>query len=116
VELTDKQLANLLSRLNLPRNDSGRQGVRRHLDIETVRAVDLVAALGRIGVPAAEALSLVGALPAHDSAELWLQDGLGIVYRPGVHRGDLAERLRDAAEVVVPRRRGRPPVRRSGSG
>ena len=111
-ELTDKQLSNLLGRINLRVDQPGRQGRSRRVDVDTAQVIDLVALLSRLGVAATESLALVRRLRDAPASELELGPGLTLRYDRDVHRGDLDTRLRDAVERVVPRRRGRPPLHR----
>jgi hypothetical protein len=74
-----------------------------------VSRLDIVAKLGALGVPAAEAYRLSGEIT--DSAGLPIGAGIELRYDREEHWRDLNSRLRDAAERVVARRRGRPPAR-----
>lgn len=91
------------------------QGRARRLDIESLRQVDLVIRLSRLGVPARHAVALVRELGSAATATLEIAPFVSIEYRPAAHLADLDARLREAAERVVPRRRGRPPTRRRGT-
>lgn len=74
-------------------------------------AIDIVAALGRFGVAALDALQLALALQRGEQHDAVLRDWLVVRYDPAAHRADLGKRLGQAAERVVARRRGRPPAR-----
>lgn len=92
----------MLSRIGLP---AGRQGEARRFDLERIRQLDLVAALTSAGIPAARALEVAERIGPDT-----FTTGLGLVYDREAHLRDLDQRLREAAERVVPRRRGRPPA------
>lgn len=92
----------MLSRIGLP---PGRQGQARRFDLERIRQLDLIAALAAAGLPAARAQELVSAIGPDT-----FTTGLGLTYDREAHLRDLDQRLRAAAERVVPRRRGRPPA------
>ena len=114
IDLTSKELANLLDRTKLQPSNQGRQGRRRRLGKETVARLDLVVQLGHVGVPAALAARVAGDLLAHPAGDYSVSPFLTFNFKRAEHAVDLDERLRAAAERVVVRRRGRPPNRISG--
>jgi hypothetical protein len=105
-----KQFANLLNRIQLDDLAKGRQGLRRRLDPDLIATLDVVVSLGLLGVPAAIAADLTPKLLARGVTDAG--PGLAVVFTRSVHRADLDRRLRDAAERVVARKRGRPRGRR----
>jgi hypothetical protein len=81
--------------------------------MDTAQVVDIVSALGRLGVVAASALSLARRLRAAPGGRIELAPGVSLLYDHETHLADFGTRLRDATERVVQPRRGRPP-RRAG--
>lgn len=79
------------------------------MELEVIRRLDLICALGANGVSAPDALAMTTSLDGVPSATL--APGLAVVYDRAAHMADLNQRLRDAAESTVARRRGRPPQR-----
>jgi hypothetical protein len=89
----------------------GKQGVRRRIDARALRVIDIVAALGRIGVPARDAVTIVTSIVDAASAPLVRARYLSLEYDRAAHDADLDQRLREATERVISRRRGRQPRR-----
>ena len=71
--------------------------------------LDIAAMLSRFGMPAADAAAFASSL--RTGPRIALGPGLEVRLSPVEHEADLGRRLREAAERVVPRRRGRPPAR-----
>ena len=71
--------------------------------------LDLAVALGEIGTPSAAAAHAATVLRRDRSVAL--RPYVTLRYDPDAHEAELAHRLRDAAERVVTRRRGRPTKR-----
>lgn len=111
-----KQLANLLTRTNLADLATGRQGVPRRIDLAAVRLIDLVTTLTELGVPANAARDLAVELSTSAVRVLELGRGLTLAYDLAAHEAELSERLRDAAERVITRPRGRPRLARQDAG
>jgi hypothetical protein len=104
-----KLLDNVLSRHAVRGTAKGRQGRSRRITPETVLTLaitlDLMHALS---LTAAAAIALAERVIDAPQGELQLMDGMTL--RVNVERTtrEVAERLRDVGESVVPRRRGRP--------
>jgi hypothetical protein len=71
--------------------------------------LDIAVALGGIGTPSATAVRAASALRRDQT--VILRPYLTLRYDPAAHKEELAGRLREAAERVVTRRRGRPTKR-----
>jgi len=71
--------------------------------------LDLAVALSGIGTPSATAVRAASALRSDQTVVL--RPYLTLQYDSAAHEEELAGRLRDAAERVVTRRRGRPTKR-----
>ena len=69
-------------------------------------SIDLIAQLNRLGVPARDARTLATSLLT--GGILPLGPGLTLRYDGAGHLDDFIARIRNAAERVVARRRGRP--------
>ena len=109
--MSRKDFSNLLNRIGLDVFESGRQGVHRRIDTESLRLIDIVAALGETGVPARHALALARRLVDQSGHTPLASPFLSVAYDPTMHEADLALRLREATEQVIQPRRGRPPIR-----
>lgn len=106
-----KTLDNLLSRHRIPGLAGGRQGRTRKLapDMLLLMAVALELASGT-GLPLGRALQLAqAALSGHDSA-VEVAPGIRLILDRASLERRLGSRLREAVEVAIPPRRGRPPM------
>lgn len=108
-----KWVDNLLSHFSVPGVESARRGVARRMSVEAVRTVVLTRSLSRdAGLSLERALASAsrlltavdGRMPAAPFAELSLDRA--------AFDAEVDRRVAAAVEAVVPRRRGRPPVRK----
>ncbi len=104
VGLSNKELANLLTRLRVLA--PGTPGVRRRVSWDALRLIDLTATLARHGVSATAGVRQARALLA--GGRVVLAPGVAWTLDTAAHAHDLETRLAEAAERVVARRRGRP--------
>jgi hypothetical protein len=99
----------MLARVELGDSAPGIQGIRRRLPISAIVRLDLAVALAAIGTPSAAAVHAATVLRREGT--IALRPHLTLRYDPQTHEAELADRLREAAERVITRRRGRPTKR-----
>ena len=104
-----KWLDNLLSHHEVPGVDRGRQGMRRALAPSSILVVAVAKILvNDLGIPIARAVALAARLCADDDGVHAPSPDVSLrVDRDAIARR-LERRLAEAAELVVPPRRGRP--------
>lgn len=102
-----KELANIINRIGLRAGTDGLQGRSRRIDVDSVRALDIVSQLSRSGLSATAAYTIARMLERDHRAEIG--GVIVLTYDRAGHIASLNQRLSDAAQKIVPRRRGRPP-------
>jgi hypothetical protein len=109
-ECDSKWLDNLLSRHRMRGVDNRRQGTARKVSLNGVVHIAVTRHLvDALAMPAARALEVATQLCSSAAGEAALGNGLTLqLDLPRLQR-ELERRLREAAEVVVAPRRGRPP-------
>ena len=107
---TDRRwVDNLLSHFDLPGVDSARQGVARRVSLHGVYHIALTRRLFDAGVSVEPALRFAARLLTTDANHVELSPGLEIRIERRAFQRDIDDRVAEAVESIVPRRRGRPP-------
>jgi hypothetical protein len=107
-----KWVDNLLSHFHVVGVEGGRQGVSRGVSAGAVYQVVLVRRLTRgMGLSADTAVRFANQLLATDGSSLPIDDSIMLTLDRQRFEADVAERIADAVEAIVPARRGRPPSR-----
>lgn len=113
LQVDRKWLENLLSHHQVPGTSPDRQGVRRRLTPQVLLPIAVAILLIRqLGMPIAKALALASRICESPEAECAPASGLVVRVDVVSIERSLGRRLREAAEIAVPARRGRPPTRR----
>jgi hypothetical protein len=110
IEMTPKQLDNLLSRNELDGVERKTRGVTRRISSEAAVAIHIAWRLSEATkVPIASALRLSRRLSANSDHVITIGHHLTLAVDFAAIRADTLERLDAAVETVGRRRRGRPP-------
>jgi hypothetical protein len=113
LDLTPKQLDNLLSRNHLPGIERKRRGIARRITSDVAAVVCLARELSAaLSVPLANVLGFSQAAIEHGAQQIELGRFTKLSIDQPALRASVAERLDAAVETVGRRRRGRPPRRR----
>jgi len=119
IDLTPKQLDNLLSRNAIDGVERKRRGVTRRISPEAAVTIEIAWRLSEgTQIPIAAALDISQRLAVAPEHRVGLGEFLSIAVEFGALRANTLERLDAAVEAVGRRRRGRPPSakRRAPSG
>ena len=111
LEMTPKQLDNLLSRNDLDGVERKTRGVTRKISSEAAIAINIAWRLAEATkVPITNALELSRRLTVHSDHAIAVGDHLTLAADFAAIRADTLSRLDAAVETVGRRRRGRPPT------
>jgi hypothetical protein len=110
IEMTPKQLDNLLSRNELDGVERKARGVMRRISSDAAVAIHIAWRLSAAAkIPIASALDLSRRLTVHSDHSIAIGDHLTLAVNFAAIRADTLARLDAAVETVGRRRRGRPP-------
>src|SRR5215208_636980 len=110
IECDSKWIDNLLSRHPLRGVNRGRQGTARRVTLIGLYHIAVTRHLVQtLGMPLARSVDVAARLCSSASGEVRLGHGLTLHIDLSRLQRELERRLREAAEVVVAPRRGRPP-------
>lgn len=110
IEMTPKQLDNLLSRNKLDGVERKARGVTRRISSEAAVAINIAWQLAEgTKVPIASALEISRRLTAHSDHSIPVGEHLRLTVDFAGIRADTLARLDSAVETVGRRQRGRPP-------
>ena len=112
--ITHKELRNFLQRSDLSGVGSGRQGVRQRFSVGSIRVIRLAWELYELGLSARLSATIAGRMVQSDSGSAELSGLVGVRADLGHLNRLVDERLAEASQTVVVRRRGRPPSRDEG--
>ena len=116
LEVDSKWIDNALSHHDIPGIARSQRGVRRRIPPRSVFIIALARILAvELSIPLHRALEIAIDIESHDVAEYRVSGLIVLRVDRDQLRASLTQRLNDAAEVAAVPRRGRPPLRRSGS-
>jgi hypothetical protein len=109
-----KWVDNVLSHYRVPGTRQERQGIARHLSIESLLVLGLTAVLiHELGLPIAKAIVVAEGI-AKASGRYLAGEGLIIEIDLAAFQSSLLEKLESAVEMAPVPRRGRPPASKTG--
>jgi hypothetical protein len=112
-DVDHKWVDNLLTRFPIPGVEHADRGTARRVSLNGVRLIALVSRLNRqLGLSVGSAVGLAQRVLASEG-EVDLGPGIELRLDLRTFIADIDARVAEAAEVLVPVRRGRPPRRRS---
>jgi hypothetical protein len=114
LDVSLKWVDNILSHNKLFGIRQERQGIPRHLSIDALLALGLMAVLiNELGLPTAKALGVAEAL-IKNNGQYFAREDLSVQIDLASFKARLLKRLESAVEIAPVPRRGRPPTNKTG--